>query len=119
MLDDRGKILVLALDAVGGPERATHPSASSVGQVHRVRIGKRTSELHHVLRRVHATVQQDQARSLAEPPIADPRAVSGHDRPRRDVVCSVSHHGLARQRRLLTCMGQAKPHPAGARRSQA
>jgi hypothetical protein len=60
-----GKILVLALDAVGGPEGATHPSTAAVGQVHRERVGKGTSKLHHVLRRVYATVQQDQARPLS------------------------------------------------------
>jgi hypothetical protein len=97
VLDQRGKILVLTPDAVRRPERATHPSTSSVGQVHRERVGKRTSELHHVLRRVYPTVQQDHARPPAQTPIADPRVVSGHDRPRRNAVCSVSH-GLARER---------------------
>jgi hypothetical protein len=65
VLDHPGKILVLALDAVGGPECAAHPPTSPVGQVQRERVGKRTRELHHVLRRVYATVQQDHAGSLA------------------------------------------------------
>jgi hypothetical protein len=65
VLDHCGKIPVLALDAVGGPEGATHPSTSPVGQVHRERVGKRTSKFHHVLRRVYTTVQQDHARPLA------------------------------------------------------
>lgn len=89
VLDQRGKILVLTLDAVRRPERATHPSTSSVGQVHHERIGKRTSEPHHVLQRVYATVQQDHARALAQTPIADPGAIGGHDRPRRDNLCCV------------------------------
>ena len=66
VLDHCGKILILALDAVGGPEGATHPSTSAVGQVHRERVGQRTSKLHHVLRRICPTVQQDHARPLAQ-----------------------------------------------------
>ena len=58
VLDNRGKIFILALDAVGNTERATHPATSPVGQVHRERVGKCASELHHVMRRVDATVQQ-------------------------------------------------------------
>jgi hypothetical protein len=95
VLDKRGKILVLALDAVGRPERATHPSTSSIGQVHRECVGKRTSKLHHVLRRVYAAVQQDHAWPPAQLPIADPRAVSEDDRPRRNDLCFMSHDGLA------------------------
>src|SRR4029450_4545133 len=95
VLDHRGKIRILPLDTVGRPVRATPPSASSVGQLDRERVGKRTSELHHVLRRVHATVQQDHARPPAQAPIANPRAVSGDDRPRRNDVCSVPHDYLA------------------------
>jgi hypothetical protein len=98
VLDQRGKLLVLTLDAVRRPERATHSATPSVGQVHHERVAKRTSELHHVLRCVHATVQQDHARPSAQTPKTDPRAVSGNDRPRRNAVCSVSHHRLARQR---------------------
>jgi hypothetical protein len=49
VLDECGKILVLALDPVGSRECATHPSTSSVGQVHREGVGKRKSELNHVL----------------------------------------------------------------------
>jgi hypothetical protein len=94
VLDNRGKILILAPDAVSGPERATHPSPPSVGQVHGEHVGKRTSELHHVLRRVYATVQQDHARPPAQTPKADPRAVGGHDRPCRNNLCFVSHDGL-------------------------
>jgi hypothetical protein len=91
VLDKRGKILVLALDTLGGPERATHTPTSPVGQIHRECVGERTSKLHHVLRCVCATVQQDHARPPAQTPIADPRAVSGHDRPGRNNVCFVSH----------------------------
>ena len=91
MLDHCGKILILTLDAVGRPERATHPPTSAVGQVHRERVRKRTSKLHHVLRGIYAAVQQDHARPLAQSPIADPRTVSGHHRPRRNDVCFVSH----------------------------
>ena len=45
VLDRRGEILILALDAVGGPGHATQPLTSAVGQVHGECVGERASSL--------------------------------------------------------------------------
>src|SRR5215203_609652 len=64
----RGKILVFTLDALGGPERATYPPTSSVGQAYREGVGKRTSELHHVL-----TLAPELPLAVADAHLEDPQ----------------------------------------------